>query len=497
MVGVGVMKGNGEVRILVTARKGALPRIFQYSPIGEEIGTNILAYPTTFRGGAYATYGDVDGDGVTEIITMPGPGMTPLMKRFTLSGIELTNTRYLKNFNDPKCGMYITAGDANNGIHHGDGLDEVYFARACRKIPGLDEFDPTYVYPSGEWYQSMLVDLFAGPTINLRRINGAWVTVVGHFAGRRSYIIYNFREDYLQGSYFYPFPDSWLGGATAAVVDRGADGIPEFIVVPGEPSLTVKELQKYSEDPFSTPLKKYSTKYIDQQVQTSVGTFRAKYIQINLRNPHIRISTAQQFSSGYGVTSLATLIQRQKGFAGINGGEMTCNSSHTKCGPSVSPWYDSLLRKFNPSGAGGGIQWVFDSSNRWYYFGASNPVGSYDGVWTGFDAFTRANGRKLTAAFGNVSESNPKVLLEDGLYAVGPGSSARARRSAFGVRGDEAFLLVMDNATSYETAVVLKTLGVNYATTLDGGGSSALYYQGHYKIGPGRNIGNAIVISER
>ena len=49
-------------------------------------------------------------------------------------------------------------------------------------------------------------------------------------------------------------------------------------------------------------------------------------------------------------------------------------------------------------------------------------------------------------------------------------------------------------ASFADAAVVLKTLGLQNALNLDGGGSSALWYEGGYKVGPGRSLPNAIVL---
>lgn len=42
-------------------------------------------------------------------------------------------------------------------------------------------------------------------------------------------------------------------------------------------------------------------------------------------------------------------------------------------------------------------------------------------------------------------------------------------------------------------AYIFKALGVDYAMNLDGGGSTALYSNGAYNVGPGRLLPNAIV----
>ena len=61
-----------------------------------------------------------------------------------------------------------------------------------------------------------------------------------------------------------------------------------------------------------------------------------------------------------------------------------------------------------------------------------------------------------------------------------------------GNKGSTAYIGVVHNATVAEVANVLKTMGLENALNLDSGGSTALW-SGGYKVGPGRNIPNAIL----
>lgn len=71
----------------------------------------------------------------------------------------------------------------------------------------------------------------------------------------------------------------------------------------------------------------------------------------------------------------------------------------------------------------------------------------------------------------------------------------RAGRSIVGVT-KEGYLgfSVLSNVTVLEAAKIGQALGMVDAMNLDGGGSSALYANGAYVSGPGRNISNALVV---
>jgi hypothetical protein len=93
--------------------------------------------------------------------------------------------------------------------------------------------------------------------------------------------------------------------------------------------------------------------------------------------------------------------------------------------------------------------------------------------------------------------SNQGLLLSGGNIQFGgdgdPKKGSRGSRSFVGSKGGTAYIGVVHNATVAEVARVLKTMGLESALNLDSGGSTALFANGGYKIGPGRGIPNAIL----
>jgi hypothetical protein len=73
----------------------------------------------------------------------------------------------------------------------------------------------------------------------------------------------------------------------------------------------------------------------------------------------------------------------------------------------------------------------------------------------------------------------------------------RGVRGAIGTDGSNVYLTLINSATVTDAAYVMKALGATYALNLDGGGSSALYIGGAYRVGPGRLLPNAIVLVPR
>ena len=94
---------------------------------------------------------------------------------------------------------------------------------------------------------------------------------------------------------------------------------------------------------------------------------------------------------------------------------------------------------------------------------------------------------------------NYPALINNGHIVVNPDSlpdvlkNNRGFRGAIGVSGNKLYLMVVRGATVPHVAYVMKALGIQNGMNLDGGGSSALYYNG-YKVGPGRSLPNAVVL---
>lgn len=83
------------------------------------------------------------------------------------------------------------------------------------------------------------------------------------------------------------------------------------------------------------------------------------------------------------------------------------------------------------------------------------------------------------------------MLLAGGNITFGgdgdPKRGSRGSRGFIGTNGNTAYIGVVHNATVAEMAYVLRALGLRDALNLDSGGSTALWFQGRYIAGPGRN----------
>jgi len=92
--------------------------------------------------------------------------------------------------------------------------------------------------------------------------------------------------------------------------------------------------------------------------------------------------------------------------------------------------------------------------------------------------------------------SNFPLLVSGGNIAYTSGGDAKfspkGTRNFVANKGNTAYIGTIFGSSMADAAKVLKTLGMENAMNLDEGGSTALW-SGGYKVGPGRNIPNAIL----
>jgi hypothetical protein len=118
-VAAGDVNGDGLDDIITGADSGAGPHVKVFDgKTGSEV-RSFFAYPAGFSGGVRVATGDINGDGRADIITGAGPGGGPHMKVF--DGASLTELRAFFSY-DPAFagGVFVAAGDID-----GDGLADI------------------------------------------------------------------------------------------------------------------------------------------------------------------------------------------------------------------------------------------------------------------------------------------------------------------------------------------------------------------------------------
>lgn len=175
MVAAGDVNGDGRDEIVVGNGQGLPPQVRVFRSGSLEPVHSFVAYGTAFMGGVRVATGDVNGDGVDDIITGTGPGAASQVKVF--DGGSLAVLRDLAPESPTFTGgVYVAAGDLN-----GDGVADI--------VTGTG----------------------SGPPI-VRFFDGRSIKLIGEIT---------------------PFESSFQGGVRVAVGDLDGDGSNEILCASG------------------------------------------------------------------------------------------------------------------------------------------------------------------------------------------------------------------------------------------------------------------------
>lgn len=128
------------------------------------------------------------------------------------------------------------------------------------------------------------------------------------------------------------------------------------------------------------------------------------------------------------------------------------------------------------------------TSDRTYYYYHRTIDFGYS-----VEEFEQRTGKTLTAAIANYPSlmENGSVVVHN--ESVDSKQQLRAARGGIGYNDDTVFIVTASSASVIDLAYIFESLGAKYALNLDGGGSTAMYVDGDYKVGPGRLLPNAIL----
>lgn len=232
------------------------------------------------------------------------------------------------------------------------------------------------------------------------------------------------------------------------------------------------------------------TGYSRLSVNTEKGTFTAYILSVDLSSAKIITDTANDNDCGNDcpVMNLAGFVAKNGGYAGVNG-TYFCPSTYGECsGKSNSfdfPVYNTRLNKWIN---GGNLSW---NSRAIFYV---------DGGGAHYLQNANGFGGGLTAGIVNYPGllSNGNVQIDDNQSGLSDKQRAVGTKVGIGLKNSNNVLVVIaTNVNMQQFAYVFKALGATGALNLDTGGSTALYYNGSYLLGPGRDLPNAIIFAHK
>ena len=226
--------------------------------------------------------------------------------------------------------------------------------------------------------------------------------------------------------------------------------------------------------------------YSRQKVNTDAGEFMVSLIAGDLGSTRVLVDTAYDSDciNNCPVLSLATYVSRNGGFGGVNGSYF-CPASYPSCAGKTNT-FDLLAMNHKKT--------YFNSGNNVY---SSNPAVIFGDGYIRFVGAASSWGRD-TSPTGVLS--NYPLLVSGGNVVFGgnddPKQGSKGNRSFVANKGNTVYIGVVHSATVSESARILKALSMENGLNLDNGGSTALW-SGGYKVGPGRDLPNAILFVRR
>jgi hypothetical protein len=207
---VNVAKGNfdadPELETVTAAGYGGGPHIKVYDANGTFTGKEFMAYNPYFAGGVDVAAGDVDGDGVDEIITGAGYGGGPHVRVFSSNGVELAGF-YAYDYRFAG-GIRVAAGDVNGdgkaeivtGIYSSGGPHVRVFSYQGQVLSEFMAYDP---------YFTGGVDVAVGDVLNTGATKKEIITSAGPGGGPHVRV---FNESGVGLSSFYAYATNYTGG---------------------------------------------------------------------------------------------------------------------------------------------------------------------------------------------------------------------------------------------------------------------------------------------
>lgn len=272
--------------------------------------------------------------------------------------------------------------------------------------------------------------------------------------------------------------DVELAKFLAMLGDRDWQGAKELIITTNKliDELVVASTPKTPAATMSNDLP--GSGYSRQRVSTERGEFTVAMVVAPGARVVIETASESDCSDNCPTKTLAEHIASSGGFAGINGSYF-CPPDYAQC--------QGRVNSFDTLAVNGRTKAVLNRANNVY---STVPlVAAYGSSLSFYDQTVQWGvDTSSTGALAN----HPR-LLRDGSVVASDGGS-KGTRGFIGVKDGAVVIGHVFSATLFEAAETLKTLGLQNALNLDGGGSSALWYEGSYKVGPGRSLPTAVVL---
>lgn len=216
--------------IVIGPGVGGGPQVRVFTQDGTLV-SQFFAYSESFRGGVNVATGDLDGDGVDEIVTGAGMGGGPQVRVFDYQGRPKLTNGFFAYAEHVRNGVYVAVGDLN-----GDGLGEIVTGTGAGSGPHVRTFN--------RFGQAVFSPGFFAYAENVR--NGVYVATGDLDGNGRDEIItgtgqgsgphvrtFNYVGSAVFTPGFFPYSTAFRGGVRVATGDLDGNGREEILTVPG------------------------------------------------------------------------------------------------------------------------------------------------------------------------------------------------------------------------------------------------------------------------
>jgi hypothetical protein len=236
-------------------------------------------------------------------------------------------------------------------------------------------------------------------------------------------------------------------------------------------------------------------------VTTAGGSFAVDVVKLRKDGIVMHTTTAETTDcvDGCDALALADHASRRGARYGIHG-TYFCPPDYADCAAKRNtflwPVFDSATRTLRNASAlpyHNGPILVAHTDGTYAYLHRTSQFG------VAVSGYESATGKTVAAAIANypsLVEGGTKVVLSEPMLDDGM-KTVKGTRAGIGMNDRYVNLVVAKSATVPDLADIMVALGMTDAMNLDGGGSTAMLFDGTYVTGPGRLLPNAIVFSTK
>jgi hypothetical protein len=228
-VALGDITGDGVPDIITAPGGGLEPRIKVFDGVTRALIRNFLAYEAEFTAGVFVAAGDVNGDGVAEIITGTDASSTGGPRVRVFRGSDSVQVAAFFPYNPAFTGgVRVAAGDVN-----GDGIDDI-ITGAGSTAPHVKAFHGRTLTEYLSFF-AYAPSFSGGVYVAVGDVNGDGYAdiVTGTGGGVSSHVKVFSGVQAQELRSFFPYEQSYGGGVRVAAGDVNGDGRADVITVPG------------------------------------------------------------------------------------------------------------------------------------------------------------------------------------------------------------------------------------------------------------------------